>query len=190
MIAVGTNGEQALVKALRDVFSEQTIHLRCFLHMKDNIRRKLTDLLLPESVREEIVRDIFGFQQGTVYVKGVLDASDEEDFSQRLVSLKEKWDTFEYSIHPHQQPQFYSWLLKNEANDMKVSMISSVRESAGLGSPPAIYTTNRNESMNNVAKAHVNYCQSNWVELVSNMYDLIENQSKEIEKAVYGMCGQ
>lgn len=59
-------------------------------------------------------------------------------------------------------------------------MISSVRESAGLGSPPSIYTTNRNESMNNV----VNNCQSNWV---SNMYDLIENQSKEVEKAVYGM---
>ena len=154
--------------------------------MKDSIQRKLTNLLLPESVRKEIVRDIFGSQQGTVYVKGVLDASDE-DFSQRLLSLKEKWDAFEYSIHPYQQPKFYSWLLKNEATDMKVSMISSVRESAGLGSPPAIYTTNRNESMNNVAKTHVNYCQSNWVELVSNMYDLIENQSKEVEKAVYGM---
>ena len=56
VIAVGTDGEQALAKALRDVFSERTIHLRCFIHMKDNIRRKLTDLLVPESVREEIVR--------------------------------------------------------------------------------------------------------------------------------------
>ena len=70
---------------------------------------------------------------------------------------------------------------------MKVSVIHSVRESAGLGSPPVTYTTNRNESMNNVAKAHADYRQSNWVQLVSNMCDLVENQSKEVETAVYGM---
>ena len=143
VIAVGTDGEQALVKALRAVFSEQTIHLSCFLHMKDNIKRKLTDLLVPESIREEIVRYIFGSQQGTVYTMGLLDASNEEDFDQHLLMLKEKWDSLEYSVHPHQEPQFYCWLLRNEADDMKVSMIRSVRESAGLSSPPATYTTNR-----------------------------------------------
>ncbi len=39
---------------------------------------------------------------------------------------------------------------------MKSSLIASIRESAGLGSPPVAYTTNRNESMNNVAKAYAN----------------------------------
>lgn len=63
IIAVGTDGEQALVKALRAIFSEQTTHLRCFVHMRDNISRKLTDLLLLEYVGEDIVRDIFGSQQ-------------------------------------------------------------------------------------------------------------------------------
>ena len=155
--------------------------------MKDNIRRKLTDLLVPESVREEIVRYMFGSQQGMVYVKGILDASDEEDLDQHLLMLKEKWDSLEYSVHPHQNPQFYCWLLKNEADDMKVSMIASVRKSAVLGSPPAIYATNQNKSMNNVAKAHADYRQSDWVKFVSNMHDLVENQSKEVEKAVYGM---
>lgn len=58
---------------------------------------------------------------------------------QRLLALKEKWHSLEYSVHPHQEPQFFCWLLKN---DMKVSMIGSVRELAGLGSPPATYTTN------------------------------------------------
>ena len=69
---------------------------------------------------------------------------------------------------------------------MKESMIASVRESAGLGSPPVPLTTNRNESMNNVAKAHVNYCKSTWVELVNNMYDLVRDQIKVV-KAVIGM---
>lgn len=50
--------------------------------MKDNIHRKLTDLLLQASVREVIVRDIFGSQQGTVYVKGILDAAEHKEFDQ------------------------------------------------------------------------------------------------------------
>ena len=65
-------------------------------------------------------------------------------------------------------------------------MISSIRNSAGLGSPSATYTTNQNESMNNVAKAHADYHQSDWVPLVSNTHALVENQSKEVEKVVYG----
>ena len=113
VIAVGTDGEQALVKALRAVFSAQTIHLRYFIHMKDNIQQILTDLLLPESVRKEVV---FGSQQGTTYVKGILDASDEEDFYQRLSMFKGKWDSL---VRPHQDPQFYCWLLKNEADEMR-----------------------------------------------------------------------
>lgn len=187
VIAVGTDGEQAIVKALRAVFSDKTLHLRCFIHMKDNIRRKLTDLLLPESTREVIVRDIFGTQQGTVYIKGLLDAADHSEFGQHLLSLKEKWDELEYSVNPHKDPQFYHWLLKNEVEDMKSSMIASVRESAGLGSPPVAYTTNRNESMNNVAKAYADYRQSNWVELADNMFDLVNTQFKEVEKAVFCM---
>ena len=70
---------------------------------------------------------------------------------------------------------------------MKASMIASVRESAGLGSPPVPYTTNRNESMNNVAKAYTDYHQSNWVQLADNMFELVNTQSKEVEKAVFAM---
>ena len=184
--AVGTDGEQAIAKALRAVFSEKTLHLRCFIHMKDNIRRKLTDLLLPESVREVIVCDIFGTQQGTTYIKGILNVTDHKEFD-RSLSLREKWDELEYSVHPHKDPQFYQWLLKNEVEDMKASMIASVHESAGLGSPTVAYTTNQNERMNNVAKAYTDYLQSNWVQLADNMFDLINNQSKEVEKAVFGM---
>lgn len=76
---VGTDGEQAIEKALKAVFGEKMIHLWCFIHIKDNIRRKLSELLLPEKVREEIIRDIFGHQQGTVYVKGLVDAESPAD---------------------------------------------------------------------------------------------------------------
>ena len=78
--AIGTDGEQALVKAATAVFPNDLIHLRCFIHMKDNIRRKLTDMLIPQSSREMVIKDIFGTQQSTVYTKGLLDATDTFNF--------------------------------------------------------------------------------------------------------------
>ena len=70
---------------------------------------------------------------------------------------------------------------------MKSSMIACVRESAGLGSPPSIYTTNRNDSMNNLAKSYTDYHKSTWVQLSNNLYKLVTDQSQEVEKAVIGM---
>ena len=69
---------------------------------------------------------------------------------------------------------------------MKESMIASVRKSAGLGSPPKKYI-NRNEWMNNITKSHTDYHKSNWVQLTDNMYTLITDQFKEIEKAMIDM---
>jgi len=87
--AVGTDGDKALVNALIVVFPEGLIHLRCFFHMKDNIHRKLTEMAIPESNREVIVKDIFGVQQGTVYMKGLLDAVDVHEFDSKLSLLGE-----------------------------------------------------------------------------------------------------
>ena len=95
----------------------------------------------------------------------------------------------EKSIHPQHAPSFYEWLVRNEVEVMKKSMIASVRQDAGLGDPPAQYTTNRNESINRVAQQ---YCRtdciySTWVQLSDKLYDLVINQHKEVEKAIYGM---
>ena len=46
--AIGIDCEQALVKAATAVFSNDLIHLRCFIHMKDNICRQLTDMPIPQ----------------------------------------------------------------------------------------------------------------------------------------------
>ena len=66
-------------------------------------------------------------------------------------------------------------------------MISSVREAADVGCPPTAYTTNRNESMNKVAKSHADHQQFTWVQLTNNMFDLVNDQLQEIEKAVHVM---
>ena len=38
IVAVGTDGEQAIVKSLEALFPDNLIHLRCFVYMGDNIR--------------------------------------------------------------------------------------------------------------------------------------------------------
>ena len=80
----------------------------------------------------------------------------------------------EMSVHPLRSPYFYDWLVRNEVEVMKTSMIASVRQDAGLGYPPTQYTTNRNESINRVVQQHCN-----------KLYDLIINQQKEVEMAIY-----
>ena len=40
IIGMGTDGEQAIVKSLQALLPENLVHLRCFVHVRDNIRRK------------------------------------------------------------------------------------------------------------------------------------------------------
>ena len=64
--------------------------------------------------------------------------------------------------------------MKQPHERMKESMIASVQESAGLGSPPIKYSTNRSEYMNTMLQNHTtNYHKRSWVELTNNMYTLI-----------------
>ena len=187
--AIGTDGEQTLVKAATAVFPNDLIHLRCFIHMKDNIHRKLTDMLIPQSSREMVIKDIFGTQQSTVYTKGLLDATDTFNFDRKLSVLESKWNKMEMSVHPHRSPYFYDWLVRNEVEVMKTSMIASVRQDAGLGYPPTQYPTNRNKSINRVVQQYCNTdcTYSTWIQLSNKLYDLIINQQKEVEKAINGM---
>ena len=92
IVTVGTDGEQAIVKSLQTLFPDNLVHLRCFVHMRYNIRQKLSEMLFPHSAQNIILRDIFGLQQGSEYTKGLVDATSISEFEQNLDSLKCKWD--------------------------------------------------------------------------------------------------
>ena len=70
--AAGADGEEALIKAIRTAFSEDLILLRCFIHMKDSLRHKLTEMLMPEKYREEILKDILECSKEMFTPKGYL----------------------------------------------------------------------------------------------------------------------
>ena len=65
-------------------------------------------------------------------------------------------------------------------------MRKDLREIAGLGSPPAKFTTNSSESINAAIKRHVNYKESDWPKFNDEMKQLVISQREEIIRALSG----
>ena len=59
VLVVGTDGEENLWKAKSNVFFS-AVHLRCDLHLKENIQHKMSGLKINPVPAREITRDIFG----------------------------------------------------------------------------------------------------------------------------------
>ena len=60
------------------------------------------------------------------------------------------------------------------------------RQNAGLGDPPAVFTTNASESINTVLKSKVHYRKSELPVLIDKLQEVIEEQDNEVERAVIG----
>ena len=63
-------------------------------------------------------------------------------------------------------------------------MIRQVREECGLGSPPAVFTTNASETANYILKHKVNYKRSEFPEFLKKLGEVIHEQSIEVEKSL------
>ena len=180
----GTDGEAALVNAFTAVFP-QAIHLRCFLHFRENIERKLQQLSISSSAIKEYKKDIFG--DPSQLELGVVDAESESELDAMLNSLEKVWNDRESSFHT--PPEFHSWFRQYSRDVIAKSMLRPIREKAGLGSPPEPYYTNDIESKNNILKQHVKRKSSHLPEFIEKMKELTTEQRSEIEKAV-ASCGE
>ena len=89
--AFGTDGEIALSDAFGHEFSNAE-HLISSIHMQRNIKQKLIDLRVPDTIRGEILKDICGRQcDGTLY-EGLIDANDSLEFDDQLDYFQKKWE--------------------------------------------------------------------------------------------------
>ena len=61
--------------------------------------------------------------------------------------------------------------------------MQSVRQSAGLGSPPVPFYNNRSESINKLLKKHVHHQKSSLPQFVRHLYKFIQEQSNNKKKA-------
>ena len=67
------------------------------------------------------------------------------------------------------------------------TMIASVRNRAGLGSPPRHFTMNSNESLNNLLKRKVDFQHSEWPQFNKTLQVVVKEQQDKIEKTILGL---
>lgn len=169
--AFGTDGELALSDAFSHEFSGAE-HLICSIHVQRNIKQKLIDLRVPETIRNKILKEICGRQcDGTLY-EGLIDAADPLEFDEQLNYLQRKWEDNDLP----KVSRFFVWFREHKAEVIKQGMLKDTRISAGLGCPPACFTTNASESLNALIKSGVNYQKSQLPQFIDKLHAMIKEQ--------------
>ena len=102
------------------------------------------------NVKQEIIADIFGRQNGDVHESGICDANSLEEFETQMVILETKWSSSHASGN-----KFYKWFQTNKGKKFANHVITPVCQRAVLGFPPAKFTTNRSERTNGVIQDYV-----------------------------------
>lgn len=136
--------------------------------------------------KPSIVADIFGKTTGTVKESGLTEAHDEDKFQNMLHNLKEKW-----SVLHKNGTEFHTWFEDKKGKEFAMSVISPVRQRAGLGCPPERFTTNRSEQTNRMIQEFVKK-DSNGKKSVDefsfciSLAKLVNAQNQEVELAAAG----
>ena len=175
----GTDGEIALVDAFSHELGYAT-HLSCMLHLRRNVKQQLQVQHFTEQHHKATLDKIFGCSKGTVYIEGLVDAM---TCKEKLASLRGVWEARESSCDSCTKG-FFEWFQEHKSDVLKSSAIHPIREKAGLGSPPKLFTTNASESINAVIKSKVNYEKGELNKFIDKMKCLVDVKQKEVERAV------
>lgn len=152
-----------------------------------NLHDKLRELSIPKKIADEFVRDVMGFHTGDTYQKGLVDCASVSEFDQQLARLEKVWNEREKPFCGASCPRFYHYFKQHKSDAVRYNMLTGVREAAGLGSPPSIFTTNMSESLNNVIKQHVHYKASEWPEFNNNLKRLVDAKREEVIRALFSI---
>ncbi len=120
---------------------------------------------------------------GSVFQEGLVDSSDNDDYQSKLDSLVQAWTSAEVSSLADVEG-FVKWFLTNKADAIRDTMLRPIRVECGLGNPPDPFTTNASESINAMLKRKVSYKQSELPAFIDHVKQLINEQEKEVERAV------
>lgn len=118
---------------------------------------------------------------------GLVDCCSEEELYKALTGLKEKWIEREQKDFPlaviGEGGTFYDWFVRYKAADFCKGTLRSLREEAGLGSPPS---ANPSEAINSVIKHKTDYKKQQLPAFIESMKSLVGQQQTEVEKAIVG----
>ena len=181
----GTDGDPALIEALSHNFHSAK-QLRCFIHLKKNITEKLRDRGIPSYETQEFLADVFGKRSGNTYEEGLVDSKDGDDFDARLDNCEAVWLSREALYARQGQSTFFDYFKSHYSSVIRNTMLKDLRTSAGLGSPPKIFTTNGCESLNAVIKRKVNYKATEWPDFNNQLKEIVEGQRDEAIRSLSG----
>ena len=139
----------------------------------------MKEIGVPKQYQSFFVEDVMGSFHSP-HAIGLVDANTPEEFDEMLSNLQSVWQKREAEFSSRK----YQWFVKYHAEDVRNFMITPVRERVGLGKPPSHYTTNANESINNVVKQALHYEEKDWDKFCDEMFKLVKIQYQELEKAV------
>ena len=167
-LVIGCDEEAALRRAIREVLPN-SVNVLCYRHVRGNILRHLRDDVgLDESNRDRLVNYIFG-------PHGLLTASDDEEFSDRVLLIK----------------QFASNTIGNTSFDKYLDHVSEAIR-IGIFRPMRSgiicdkWTNNNCESVNHLLKAALKWKTRKLPDLIEELQVVISTQAKDIERAIYG----
>ena len=145
---------------------------------------KLRDMGIAAEAKQ-FINEIFGYQEGTHHFTGLVDCDTTDEFDRKLAALEDIWNEREMRIRgtSSTNSSFFTWFLDYQAENMKTKMLKPLRVKSGLGNPPKDYTNNANESTNARIKEKVNYQRSELHVFCSKMKELVDKQTRDIERA-------
>ena len=182
--AFGTNGEEAPSDAFKHEFGFAQ-RLTCFIHVRRNMKDKLAECNIPVDLSQKILDDVFGKKLGSVFVEGIVDASDDSDFQNKLDAVTQAWCSCSLPSTANLE-RFIDYLMASKASVIHDTMLHCVREECGLGCPPDIFTTNASESVNAVLKRKVDYKRNEPPVFIDKLKEFVQEQLREVERAVIG----
>ena len=92
---------------------------------------------------------------GTVRCEGLVDCCSIDQFHMKLKALEEQWNALKSPHASKTGPKFYDYIKHVHADVVCHHMYKDLCETAGLGPPLAIFTTNNSEGINSVIKKQV-----------------------------------
>ena len=166
---LGSDEEKAMRNAMAFAFPDAGM-LTCSRHLRGNCVNYLTDKIgLPHGPKMRLLSTIFG-------ENGLVHSTSEVVFETRLdVAYREM-----QKIAPGFIPYFESHVLDKIKDNLAASQLPHLADVSGS------WTSNLAESLNHVLKQTTNWRNLNLPLLVEALHDLVDGQSKEIERSLIG----
>ena len=166
--SIGTDLERTIFNGCASQITDLRLFL-CALHLQKSDKRKLQQLVPKKGsvAIDQILRDIYGCQYGSIEEYGLADSKDPSDLNERIEKLKDKWEEL--------CPSFHKWFVEKRKHERErqKSNIHGLFYNIGI------------ESQHFKEKKEQCFEEGNIKMVIETMKTLIERQEDDEVRAIY-----